>query len=527
MPIFLIDTLKAKNSGTFALVEDSDLKGGFRAVADTAARDAIPAAKRSSGMLVYTVADAAFWVLGAGLGNGDWSAASFGSVTTPNGDAPLEPSEISSLANGATETIGTTFALPDNSTRVVDVEVVFSNVGNLVSKVFDERRIFRVSGSAVNAEAQESLSGPFASPPAGILDVGVAIEYTGAVGRVEVTNNSGGPVRVRCVRQINYLDAPAGSVPAAPLGVAPSTGSTAGNTAVIIEVADSTGLTGAKIGGVALGSFAINDATHVSGTTAAHSAGAVDVVVSNTFGDSPALVGGFTYTGVAVFDPATLPLTEWVKGSYTGAPWAANASAGTSGTNPLITGGIDPIIGSAVDGKTPASFGNHALDSTADAQTALPGSAYTIVVLAFVSAPLATSVATYDDPSFATDNFGFNFGVSSSGLGVAHYQNATSNWVQHRIPGDHSGAYAMFAVRYDGTNVYLSKNAGAESSAPATASVRLGGNKLRMGLVAIATPGPLNADVMERMVAPVALSTTDLADIYSYFKATYPSMGLP
>lgn len=81
MPIFLIDTIKPKNNGAFPLVEDSDFKGGFRAVANNTARDAIPTAHRTAGMWVWVDGTSTLYKLGAGLTNGDWTAVTFGGFT--------------------------------------------------------------------------------------------------------------------------------------------------------------------------------------------------------------------------------------------------------------------------------------------------------------------------------------------------------------------------------------------------------------------------------------------------------------
>lgn len=47
-------------------------KGGYRAVADIAARDAIPAARRSLGMVVRTMDTNINWILTGGLTDSDW-----------------------------------------------------------------------------------------------------------------------------------------------------------------------------------------------------------------------------------------------------------------------------------------------------------------------------------------------------------------------------------------------------------------------------------------------------------------------
>ncbi len=92
------------------------------------------------------------------------------------------------------------------------------------------------------------------------------------------------------------------TIPASALPIDPTVGALAGGTHVVIEVDDSTGCVSAAMDGVDLTGFAIDDATHVSGDTAAHAAGAVDVTVTNAYGTSgfDAGVGGFTYAAVPI-----------------------------------------------------------------------------------------------------------------------------------------------------------------------------------------------------------------------------------
>ena len=53
MAIELISTIKPKNNGSFPVVEDNDIKGGYHSVTSIVMRDAIPVTKRSPGMLCY------------------------------------------------------------------------------------------------------------------------------------------------------------------------------------------------------------------------------------------------------------------------------------------------------------------------------------------------------------------------------------------------------------------------------------------------------------------------------------------
>ena len=59
--------------GAFPLLVDTDLKGGYRAVADITARDAIGASSRKEGMLVRVLSTLELFTLGPGLTNGDWT----------------------------------------------------------------------------------------------------------------------------------------------------------------------------------------------------------------------------------------------------------------------------------------------------------------------------------------------------------------------------------------------------------------------------------------------------------------------
>lgn len=73
-------------------------KGGWRAVADLTARDAISSLRRSEGMQAYVIATGATYRLGAGLTNGDWVLVSSGAITAGNGLTGT--TTLSVLANG-------------------------------------------------------------------------------------------------------------------------------------------------------------------------------------------------------------------------------------------------------------------------------------------------------------------------------------------------------------------------------------------------------------------------------------------
>lgn len=220
-------------------------------------------------------------------------------LTTDNSDAPQETTEFETT-NATPTTVGTTFSIPTNTILVVDIQAVVQRAGGDRTKVFNIRRYLQNTNGTITAPAQENTMGP--TEIGGALSCTVAITYTGTTARVEFTGIAATNLRVRLDRQVTTLAA--GDPAIVVSAITPNTGTAAGGTSVSITVDSSTGATGATVGGVALTGFAIADATHVTGTTGAHSAGAVDVTVTNAEGTGT-LSSGFTYT--SAFDPLTLP----------------------------------------------------------------------------------------------------------------------------------------------------------------------------------------------------------------------------
>jgi hypothetical protein len=98
-----------------------------------------------------------------------------------------------------------------------------------------------------------------------------------------------------------------------------------GGARIVVTVDSSTGCTGITAGGVAFTSFAIDDATHVSGVPGAHASGVVDVVVSNATGPSTTGTGLIEY-----FTPLDLtPTLALMPGDY--------AVVGTQGVDAVGT----------------------------------------------------------------------------------------------------------------------------------------------------------------------------------------------
>lgn len=92
--------------------------------------------------------------------------------------------------------------------------------------------------------------------------------------------------------------------------ISPALGDTAGGTPVTIAVSNSSGCTSGTVGGVALTSFTIVDATHVSGVTGTHAVSATsDVTITNGNGTST-LTGAYEYWNPGVLSKCVF----WLRG---------------------------------------------------------------------------------------------------------------------------------------------------------------------------------------------------------------------
>ena len=142
--------------------------------------------------------------------------------------------------------------------------------------------------------------------------------------------------------------------------ISPGSGSTAGGTSVTITGTGFLGATGATVGGVALTSFSVVDATTITGVTGAHASGTVDVAITGSPGG--ANTGGtglFTHIAppTVTLSTATVMTTATtlvVNGSGFDGTVPSNNSVvfvpgGTTGT---VTAATDTSLTVAVSGLT-------------------------------------------------------------------------------------------------------------------------------------------------------------------------------
>ena len=139
--------------------------------------------------------------------------------------------------------------------------------------------------------------------------------------------------------------------------IAPVSGSTAGGTAVAIS---GTGfLVGATVslGGTAATGVTVVSSTSITATTPAHAAGAADVVVTNSGGQSGTLAGGFTYTAsnpaptVSSILPTSGPTAGGTAVTIAGTGFLAGATVSLGGT---AATGVTVVSSTSITATSPA-----------------------------------------------------------------------------------------------------------------------------------------------------------------------------
>ncbi len=151
--------------------------------------------------------------------------------------------------------------------------------------------------------------------------------HAAGVVNVVVTNSNGQSGTL--TNGYTYTSAPV------PTAISPTSGTTSGGTAVTITGTNFASGATVTLGGTAATSVVVVSSTEITATTAAHAAGVVNVVVTNSNGQSGTLTNGYTYTSAPV-PTAISPTSGTTSGgtavTITGTNFASGATVTLGGT---------------------------------------------------------------------------------------------------------------------------------------------------------------------------------------------------
>ena len=238
---------------------------------------------------------------------------------------------------------------------------------------------------------------------------------------------------------------------------------------------------------------------------------------------SAAFPFAFWKSSASVFDPATLSLTGWWRGSFSASPWVGTASAGSSGTRDLTEGTNAPASGSAVNGFNPADFDgtNDELSNATTMGTLLSASAWMAWVL-FWADGIDTSNAdatAYNNDALICDAGQF-WGIHLRNTPTVQiYQwDGAAKVNAHAIS---TGAWNLICARYDGTNLRSSLNGGAITSL-AAGNITTTTHALKVGENAAGSPSYLDGKILDiGMMASAGSDANITTDIKAYVNSRY------
>jgi hypothetical protein len=293
--------------------------------------------------------------------------------------------------------------------------------------------------------------------------------------------------------------------------IAPTSGTTAGGTSVTITGAGF--LTGAAvtIGGTAATNVVVVNGTSITAKTPSHATGAVNVVVTNTDGQSGTATNAYTYTApppaptVSSVAPVSGPAGGGTAVTVTGTGFLAGASVtfgGTAATNVVVVGPT------SITAKTPshATGAVNVVVTNTDGQSGTATGAYTYTPN---PAPTVTAISPATGPAGggtpvtitgtgfltgATVTFG---GTSATGVTVVSATSITAT-----APAHAAGTVNIVVTNTDTLNGTLSNGytytAGISFVQAATgpATIQSSNTSVAVAYSAVQTAGDLNIVVV-------------------------------
>ena len=297
-------------------------------------------------------------------------------------------------------------------------------------------------------------------------------------------------------------------------------GDLAGLYAATLTGTNLTGATGVTFNGLAATSVVVVNATTItcvvpSGGTTPGTAS----VLAMTAGGTNAANALFEY-----YSPAQEALTMWQRASYTGSPWTANASAGTSAANGSFTEATNPATaGTALNGRTPASFDGTAklLTSANTLATYVSATAFSVTVLVKPATPVAspTAGAGYNEPAILGESAqGYWYlTYTTGGVKIGHRDTTAGAWVE-ATQACTSGAWHLVHAWFDGVNISISIDSVAATIVASTNQELAATGAIRMGK-GFSAFAP--CDVAEVIMSATNLGATSRSKLKSYVNTRY------
>lgn len=224
------------------------------------------------------------------------------------------------------------------------------------------------------------------------------------------------------------------------------------------------------------------------------------------------------------FDPTTMDLTGYWRGSYTGAPWVGTASAGVSGTRNLVQITDAPSVGTAKNGYTPASFDGVAecLSGANNMEDFVGSGAYTSLSVLQVDSgalPSDATVAFACPQIWSQDNGNAGIAISTGGFRFWIFDSIESLKETAVATVSDWSAWHVVVCRYTGAVFEISLN-GAAFISETAASPGTFGIPLEVGRNYDSTAF-FTGFLMEQAFMTSSISDTNASNYRSYAISRY------
>jgi hypothetical protein len=234
-----------------------------------------------------------------------------------------------------------------------------------------------------------------------------------------------------------------------------------------------------------------------------------------TFGQLPLFV-----TSSAVFDPATLALTLWLKDYAGTSTWSGTASAGSSGSNSIAsflasTPGTTTLNGLSIM-DTSGIYGIYS--GTTD--TYFSSAAGTCCALFNADTAAAPNTNAYQDACFFLDRSGnanVALGFSSSGVRVG--LNTGADQTGHVTAG--TGTWHFVQARWDATDLEVRLNGGTWTTVSSSGGIGTALTGSFYSITNFALDAFFDGKLAQLFAADTKLSDTNLNGIRSYLNSYY------
>lgn len=222
------------------------------------------------------------------------------------------------------------------------------------------------------------------------------------------------------------------------------------------------------------------------------------------------------------FDPATLSLTGWWRGSFASSPWAGTASAGGSGARDLTEATNPPAVGTAQNGYDPADYDgtNDLIGSASELSVFVNDTTGSCWVLfrADTAAVSAGATVRVEDPGIISQDGGgvvWAITYSTSGVCALIYDVV----YQEIVIAAATGSYHLAQMKWDGTDLFFRLNSGSWQSIACTGL--LTGNT--GALVTGKNYGASHFDgrILDMGITDIVLTDTEFDNVKLYINSRY------